>query len=81
MKTIFLSLDDQLGENDSMVGINSQISNPPFDSTGGGSVNNELLILNIICSSGLQILDVWAVTKLCLSITPKDLPTDSLLEE
>jgi len=63
--TLVLTIDNCLSEHDSMIGVTSSIGNPVLLRHGRRAVNNKLLSLGIVGSSGLHLGGVVAITKLC----------------
>ena len=76
MQSVLLALDDELGEDDGVVGISAQVPNPPLIGHGVRHVHDERLTGFVVCGSGHQALDVGAVAHLGLGIAPPDFSLD-----
>lgn len=81
MDTVFLVIDDQIGEDDGMISENTQITDPPFGTSCTVTVYDETLWWGIICGSCHQTLDIRSMTELSLCIASKNLSFESWLKE
>ena len=58
MNAVFLVVDVKVGEHDSMIGVNTQIADPPLCACSTIAVNDETLGCKVICGCGHEALNI-----------------------
>lgn len=81
MQSIALTMDNKLSENDGMIGIVSQVTNPPLRCIHAWSVDNKLFALHIVSRCSHQILDIRPMAKLSLAVAAQDFASYGFLVE
>lgn len=61
MDAVFLVVDDEVGEDNCVVGVDTQIADPPFGACSAVAVNDEILWVGVISCGGHEALNIWAV--------------------
>lgn len=78
---MFLVVDDQVGKDNGMIRINTQIADPPFRTCSSVTVNDETLWCGVISGSCHETLHIRAMSKFGLCIASKDLAFHGRFQE
>jgi hypothetical protein len=61
MDTVFLVIDDQIGKHDGMIGVHTQITDPPLCAYSSVTINDEALCCGVIRCCGHEALNIRPV--------------------
>jgi hypothetical protein len=61
VNAVFLVVDDEVGEDNSVVSVYTQIADPPFGACSTVAVNDEILWVGVISCGGHEALNIWTM--------------------